>query len=44
MITAKVTRIRDEAIDIKSFEFESVGGEALPGFTPGSHKIGRAHV
>ncbi len=37
MLQTRVVRIRDEAIDIKSFELESVSGDALPAFTPGSH-------
>ena len=37
MLKAKVVAIRDEAIDIKSFEFASASGEPLPPFMPGSH-------
>ncbi len=37
MLAMKVKRVREEAIDIKSFELQSVSGGALPRFTPGSH-------
>ena len=37
MLNVKVTAIRDEAIDIKSFELASATGAKLPRFTPGSH-------
>ncbi|SFA92429.1 vanillate O-demethylase ferredoxin subunit [Pseudomonas sp. NFIX10] len=37
LITTKVTAIRDEAIDIRSFELRSVGPQALPQFTAGAH-------
>jgi vanillate O-demethylase ferredoxin subunit len=33
----KIARIRDEAIDIKSFELIAEPGKTLPPFTPGSH-------
>jgi vanillate O-demethylase ferredoxin subunit len=36
-LNARVVQVRDEAIDIRSFELASAGGEALPPFTPGSH-------
>ena len=36
-IKATVRSIRDEAIDIRSFELASATGEPLPPFTPGSH-------
>ncbi|WP_438393116.1 PDR/VanB family oxidoreductase [Caballeronia sp. DA-9] len=32
-----VTRILDVAADIRSFEFEPLGGHPLPGFEPGAH-------
>lgn len=36
-IAVRVARIRDEAVDIRSFELVSVDGNALPGFSAGSH-------
>jgi len=36
-LTVRVQRIREEAIDIKSFELVSTSGAALPAFTPGAH-------
>ena len=35
----KVTRIRDEAERVRSFELRSVGGEQLASFSPGSHLV-----
>jgi vanillate O-demethylase ferredoxin subunit len=34
---ARVVQVRDEAIDIKSFELAGADGAPLPPFTPGSH-------
>jgi vanillate monooxygenase ferredoxin subunit len=36
-LTVRVKRIRQEALDIKSFELEAADGRTLPAFTPGSH-------
>lgn len=36
-IAARVAQVRDEAIDIKSFELAGADGAPLPPFTPGSH-------
>ena len=36
-LTVRVERIRQEALDIKSFELVRVDGGSLPGFAPGSH-------
>ena len=36
-LQAKVVQVRDEAVDIKSFELASASGGALPPFTPGAH-------
>jgi vanillate O-demethylase ferredoxin subunit len=36
-LSVRVQRIRDEAIDVKSFELVSASGQALPVFTPGAH-------
>jgi vanillate O-demethylase ferredoxin subunit len=36
-LNAKVMQVRDEAIDIKSFELANAAGGALPPFTPGAH-------
>jgi len=37
LITARVRLVRDEAIDVKIFEFDRSDGGALPEFTPGAH-------
>ena len=36
-LSVLVKRVRQEALDIKSFEFESISGGPLPPFSPGSH-------
>ncbi len=36
-LNAKVMLVRDEAIDVKSFELAKSSGDALPPFTPGAH-------
>lgn len=36
-LTVRVKRIRDEALEIRSFELAAADGAALPAFTPGSH-------
>ena len=36
-IAVRVARIRQEAIDIRSFELVSTDGSVLPGFSAGSH-------
>ncbi len=35
----KVSRIREVAEDVRSFELRSFGGEELPAFAPGSHLV-----
>jgi vanillate O-demethylase ferredoxin subunit len=35
-LAVKIKRIRDEAIDVKSFQLASADGAPLPAFTPGS--------
>lgn len=37
LLSVKVARVVDEAIDIKSFTLVSMDGRPLPAFTPGSH-------
>ena len=37
MLKTRVSAIRDEAIDIKSFDLVSASGAPLPSFAPGSH-------
>jgi vanillate O-demethylase ferredoxin subunit len=37
MLNLKVVKVRDEAIDIRSFELTTPTGAPLPPFTPGSH-------
>jgi vanillate O-demethylase ferredoxin subunit len=37
MIKVRVAKIREEAVDVKSFELVKANGKALPSFTPGSH-------
>ncbi len=36
-LAVRVANIREEAIDIRSFELASADGSALPAYTPGSH-------
>ena len=46
-LTVRIARVRDEALEIQSFELVRADGGALPPFTPGSHidvHIGRGLV
>src|SRR5688572_21109438 len=36
-LTVNVRNVRQEALDVKSFELVSVDGTRLPSFSPGSH-------
>jgi vanillate O-demethylase ferredoxin subunit len=36
-LAVRVSKIRDEAIDIKSFDLAGIDGQPLPAFIPGSH-------
>jgi vanillate O-demethylase ferredoxin subunit len=36
-LTVAVARVRDEAVDVRSFELRASGGGALPPYAPGSH-------
>ncbi len=36
-LTVTVARVRDEAVDVRSFELRASDGAALPPYAPGSH-------